>query len=75
MNTRRTGSASLLRLLGRWQQEHSRLPVYRQLAQALRLVILDGRLPLASRLPGRARTRGRAWRQPNHHRQRAGAPA
>ncbi|EOW6618353.1 PLP-dependent aminotransferase family protein [Cronobacter dublinensis] len=52
MNTRRTGSASLLRLLGRWQQEHSRLPVYRQLAQALRLVILDGRLPLASRLPG-----------------------
>ncbi|EPW7975686.1 PLP-dependent aminotransferase family protein [Cronobacter turicensis] len=52
MTPRRTGTASLLRLLGRWQQEHSRLPVYRQLAQALRLIILDGRLPLASRLPG-----------------------
>ncbi len=30
MNYRRTGTASLLRLLGHWQQEHSRLPVYRQ---------------------------------------------
>ncbi|PQY15215.1 GntR family transcriptional regulator, partial [Cronobacter sakazakii] len=52
MNHRRTGTVSLLRLLGHWQQAHSRLPVYRQLAQALRLIILDGRLPLASRLPG-----------------------
>ena len=52
MSLRRTATASLLRQLGRWQQENSRAPVYRQLADALRLLILDGRLPLDSRLPG-----------------------
>ena len=52
ISLRRTATASLLRQLGRWQQENSRAPVYRQLADALRLLILDGRLPLDSRLPG-----------------------
>ena len=52
MNTRRSGSLSLVRLLGNWQQPASRAPLYQQLAQALRLLILDGRLPLNSRLPG-----------------------
>jgi DNA-binding transcriptional MocR family regulator len=52
MNQRRSGSLSLLRLLGNWQQPASRAPLYQQLAQALRLLILDGRLPLDSRLPG-----------------------
>ena len=31
MSLRRTATASLLRQLGRWQQENSRAPVYRQL--------------------------------------------
>lgn len=52
MPLRRTATASLLRQLGRWQQPQSRTPAYRQLADALRLLILDGRLPLDSRLPG-----------------------
>ncbi|MFE8150523.1 PLP-dependent aminotransferase family protein [Brenneria goodwinii] len=52
MALRRIGAASLLRLLGRWHQDAPRTPVYRQLADGLRLLILDGRLPLDSRLPG-----------------------
>lgn len=52
MNTRRSGSQSLVRLLGHWQEENTRTPLWRQLAQALRLLILDGRLALDSRLPG-----------------------
>ena len=52
MHLRRTATASLIRQLGRWQQQNVRTPVYRQLADALRLLILDGRLPLDSRLPG-----------------------
>ncbi|MBJ3814930.1 PLP-dependent aminotransferase family protein [Shimwellia pseudoproteus] len=52
MNARRTGSASLIKLLGQWHQPLARVPVYRQLADGLRLLILDGRLPLESRLPG-----------------------
>lgn len=52
MSQRRIGATSLSRLLGQWHQEHSRTPVYLQLADGLRLLILDGRLPLDCRLPG-----------------------
>lgn len=52
MSSRRFGSQSLLRLLGHWQQSASRTPLWRQLADALRLLILDGRLALDTRLPG-----------------------
>nr|WP_318382542.1 PLP-dependent aminotransferase family protein [uncultured Enterobacter sp.] len=52
MSSRRFGSQSLVRLLGQWQQTPSRTPLWRQLAQALRLLILDGRLALDTRLPG-----------------------
>ncbi len=52
MSSRRFGSQSLARLLGHWQQASSRTPLWRQLADALRLLILDGRLALATRLPG-----------------------
>ncbi|WLI78820.1 PLP-dependent aminotransferase family protein [Kosakonia sp. H02] len=52
MSSRRFGSQSLQRLLGHWQQTASRTPLWRQLADALRLLILDGRLALDTRLPG-----------------------
>jgi len=52
MSSRRFGTQSLMRLLGHWQQEHSRTPIWRQLADALRLLILDGRLAIDTRLPG-----------------------
>lgn len=52
MSLRRSGSQSLVSLLGRWQESLSRTPLWRQLADALRLLILDGRLALDSRLPG-----------------------
>jgi len=52
MSQRRIGATSLSRLLGQWHQENSRTPVYLQLANGLRLLILDGRLPLDCRLPG-----------------------
>lgn len=52
MNQRRTGTASLIKLLGHWHQVLTRTPVYRQLADGLRLLIQDGRLPLDTRLPG-----------------------
>lgn len=51
MSSRRFGSQSLVRLLGHWQQTTSRTPLWRQLADALRLLILDGRLALNTRLP------------------------
>jgi DNA-binding transcriptional MocR family regulator len=35
-----------------WQESTSRTPIWRQLAEALRLLILDGRLALETRLPG-----------------------
>jgi DNA-binding transcriptional MocR family regulator len=38
--------------MGGWQSEGSKAPVYRQICQALRLLILDGRLPVGVRLPG-----------------------
>ncbi len=52
MTTRKIGAASLARLMGGWQAEGGRLPAYRQIQQALRLLILDGRLPIGIRLPG-----------------------
>ena len=51
MSPRRLGPASLIRLLGAWRGERAG-PAYRQLAEALRLLILDGRLPLDVVLPG-----------------------
>ncbi|PLL58270.1 DNA-binding transcriptional regulator [Klebsiella michiganensis] len=52
MSSRRFGSQSLVRLLGNWQESTSRTPIWRQLVEALRLLILDGRLALETRLPG-----------------------
>ena len=52
MSVRRFGTQSLARLLGNWQSPSSRAPLWRQLAEALRLLILDGRLALETRLPG-----------------------
>jgi DNA-binding transcriptional MocR family regulator len=43
---------SLIRLLGAWRAEGSGEPAYRQLAQALRMLLLDGRIGLNVRLPG-----------------------
>lgn len=51
MSSRKIGATSLSRLMGTWQAE-SRGPAYRQIQQALRLLILDGRLPIGLRLPG-----------------------
>lgn len=52
MSSRRLGYQSLTRMLGHWQQPASRVPLWQQLASALRLLILDGRLTLGTRLPG-----------------------
>jgi len=56
MSFRRIGPASLTRLLGAWRGERQGGqgvgPAYRQLADGLRLLILDGRLPLDVVLPG-----------------------
>jgi DNA-binding GntR family transcriptional regulator len=49
--SRRFGTQSLVRLLGHWQESSTRTPLWRQLADA-RLLILDGRLTLETRLPG-----------------------
>lgn len=46
------GAPSLVRLLGGWRAEGSGEPAYRQLARALRLLILDGRVGLGVRFPG-----------------------
>lgn len=43
---------SLIRLLGAWRAADSGEPAYRQLAQALRMLVLDGRIALNVRLPG-----------------------
>ena len=51
MSSRRFGSQSLARLLGHWQQSSSRTPLWRQLADALRLnTRLPGERELASTL-------------------------
>lgn len=52
MTLRKIGAGSLARLMGGWKAEDSRLPAYRQIQQALRLLILDGRMPIGIRLPG-----------------------
>lgn len=52
MTTRKIGAASLQRLMSGWRPETGRAPTYRQIEQALRLLILDGRLPIGIRLPG-----------------------
>lgn len=52
MTSRKIGAASLARLMAGWQVDGGRQPAYRQLQQALRLLILDGRLPIGIRLPG-----------------------
>lgn len=49
---RRSATQSLVRLLGQWQDGASPTSLWRQLTDALRLLILDGRLPLGTRLPG-----------------------
>src|SRR3954469_7121233 len=46
---RGVSGAHLARLLGEWR---SGGPAYAALARALRLLVLDGRLPLRTRLPG-----------------------
>ena len=51
MSPRRLGPASIVRLLGAWRGGRAG-PAYRQLADNLRLLILDGRLPLDVVLPG-----------------------
>jgi DNA-binding transcriptional MocR family regulator len=51
MSPRRIGPASLTRLLGAWRGQRGG-PAYGQLADGLRLLILDGRLPLEVVLPG-----------------------
>ena len=52
MSTSALRPPSLLRLLGAWRAEASAEPAYRQLAQALRMLVLDGRVGLNVRLPG-----------------------
>lgn len=52
MSTSLLRPPSLLRLLGAWRAEGSAEPAYRQLAQALRMLVLDGRIGLNVRLPG-----------------------
>ena len=52
MTARKIGASSLKRLLGGWYAHSSRAPTYRQLEEALRLLILDGRLPIGVSLPG-----------------------
>ncbi|MBA4807324.1 PLP-dependent aminotransferase family protein [Brevundimonas sp.] len=51
MSPRALGPATLIRHLGAWRTPGSGA-AYRQLAGAVRLLILDGRLPLAAKLPG-----------------------
>lgn len=52
MSTRKIGPNSLARLMGGWQRAGGKVPAYRQIQQAVRLLILDGRLPIGVRLPG-----------------------
>ncbi|QDZ08487.1 PLP-dependent aminotransferase family protein [Sphingomonas panacisoli] len=52
MESRRIGVGALALQLAGWRQSAARGALYRRLADALRLLILDGRLPLGLRLPG-----------------------
>lgn len=49
--------ARLLRELGEWRRDD--LPAYRALAERLRLLVLDGRLPVGTRLPAERELCGR----------------
>ena len=49
---RSVNGAHLGRLLGDWTASGTTGPGYARLAAALRLLVLDGRLPLGTRLPG-----------------------
>lgn len=55
MITRVLGARSLARDLGKWQDEHGRRtaarPAYRALADGIRLLVHDGRIPLGVALP------------------------
>jgi DNA-binding transcriptional MocR family regulator len=51
MNPLRLSPASLSRALGAWRESLGGEPLHRELAERLRLLILDGRLSLGSRLP------------------------
>lgn len=52
MISRRIGAASLRKMMGGWNSGASRAPAYRQIEQSLKLLILDGRLPIGVRMPG-----------------------
>lgn len=52
MSLRKIGAASLRRMMGGWRAEGSRVPAYREIEQSLKLLILDGQLPIGVRLPG-----------------------
>lgn len=52
MTPRSITSAALVRHLGGWRDDSRPDPAYRQLAEAIRMLILDGRLALDVRLPG-----------------------
>ncbi|MGK2911604.1 MAG: PLP-dependent aminotransferase family protein [Sphingobium sp.] len=46
------GAISLVRHLGQWRSAGTGDPAYRQLSRALKLLIMDGRVPLGVRVPG-----------------------
>ena len=52
MSARRFGTQSLVRLLGNWQGDQLTHAAMAPAGEALRLLILDGRLTLQTRLPG-----------------------
>jgi len=49
--TRAIGAGSLVRDLGNWQDAGDRRPAYRALADGIRLLVHDGRVPLGVALP------------------------
>ncbi|MDV3256296.1 MAG: GntR family transcriptional regulator, partial [Sphingomonas sp.] len=52
MSLRKIGAVALRRMMGGWRAEGSRVPAYREIEQSLKLLILDGQLPIGVRLPG-----------------------
>nr|WP_284288103.1 hypothetical protein [Angustibacter aerolatus] len=61
---RRAGARELSRLLAHW--EDARRPAYLALSERVRLLVLDGRLPVGVRLPPEREARRRAGCQPHH---------
>ncbi|MEE2032942.1 winged helix-turn-helix domain-containing protein, partial [Rhodococcus chondri] len=51
MITRAIGASSLVRDLGNWQDPGDTRPAYRALADGIRLLVHDGRVPLGVALP------------------------